>query len=70
VIQMRAHTHGLWKYRLTVAMVSVFGTMAADILHIIHSKPRGLKYNRRRRHSPIGYISPIEYECKLTHETA
>lgn len=27
-------------------------------------------YNRRRRHSQLGYVSPIEYERTLTHETA
>lgn len=27
-------------------------------------------YNRRRRHSHLGYVSPIEYERTLTQETA
>ncbi len=27
-------------------------------------------YNRRRRHSQLGYVSPIEYERTLTQETA
>lgn len=27
-------------------------------------------YNRRRRHSQLGYISPIDYEHKLNQETA
>lgn len=34
VIQMRARTYVAWKYWLAVVMVSVFGTMAADILHV------------------------------------
>ena len=34
VIQMRSRTYVAWKYWLAVAMVSVFGTMAADILHV------------------------------------
>ncbi len=34
VIQMRSRTYIAWKYWLAVAMVSVFGTMAADILHV------------------------------------
>lgn len=27
-------------------------------------------YNRRRRHSSINYVSPIEFEVSLTNETA
>ena len=27
-------------------------------------------YNRRRRHSQLGYVSPIEYERTLAQETA
>jgi uncharacterized membrane-anchored protein len=34
VVQMRSRTYVAWKYWLTVVMVSVFGTMAADILHV------------------------------------
>ena len=34
VIQMRSSTYVAWKYWLAVVMVSVFGTMAADILHV------------------------------------
>ncbi|MBI1379151.1 MAG: hypothetical protein GC157_16965 [Frankiales bacterium] len=34
VIQMRSRTYVAWKYWLAVAMVSVFGTMAADVLHV------------------------------------
>jgi uncharacterized membrane-anchored protein len=34
VIQMRSRTYVAWKYWLAVVMVSVFGTMAADILHV------------------------------------
>ena len=34
VIQMRSPTYVAWKYWLAVVMVSVFGTMAADILHV------------------------------------
>jgi uncharacterized membrane-anchored protein len=34
VIQMRSRTYVPWKYWLTVVMVSVFGTMVADVLHV------------------------------------
>jgi uncharacterized membrane-anchored protein len=34
VIQMRSRTYVAWKYWLTVVMVSVFGTMVADVLHV------------------------------------
>lgn len=34
VLQMRAPAYVAWRYWLTVAMVSVFGTMAADVLHV------------------------------------
>lgn len=34
VLQMRATTYIAWRYWLAVAMVSVFGTMAADVLHV------------------------------------
>lgn len=34
VIQMRSRTYVAWKYWLAVVMVSVFGTMAADVLHV------------------------------------
>jgi transposase InsO family protein len=27
-------------------------------------------YNRKRRHSQLGYVSPTEYELTLTQETA
>jgi transposase InsO family protein len=27
-------------------------------------------YNRRRRHSQLGYVSPIEFEHSLTKQTA
>jgi uncharacterized membrane-anchored protein len=33
-IQLRAPAYVAWKYWLAVAMVSVFGTMAADVLHV------------------------------------
>jgi uncharacterized membrane-anchored protein len=34
VLQMRSKTYVAWRYWLAVSMVSVFGTMAADILHV------------------------------------
>jgi uncharacterized membrane-anchored protein len=34
VIQFSSKTYQPWKYWLTVSMVAVFGTMAADVLHI------------------------------------
>jgi uncharacterized membrane-anchored protein len=34
VIQMRSRAYVAWKYWLAVVMVSVFGTMAADVLHV------------------------------------
>ena len=27
-------------------------------------------YNRQRRHSSIDYVSPVEFELSLTHQTA
>jgi uncharacterized membrane-anchored protein len=39
IIQMRAPSYEPWKYWLTVAMVAVFGTMAADGLHIQFGVP-------------------------------
>lgn len=34
VLQMRARWYVAWRYWLAVSMVSVFGTMAADVLHV------------------------------------
>ena len=34
VIQLRSPAYTAWKYWLAVVMVSVFGTMAADVLHV------------------------------------
>jgi uncharacterized membrane-anchored protein len=34
VLQFRAHRYVPWIYWLTVVMVAIFGTMAADVLHI------------------------------------
>ena len=34
VIQMRSRAYVAWKYWFAVVMVSVFGTMAADVLHV------------------------------------
>lgn len=34
MIQLRAERYQAWKYWLAVAMVGVFGTMAADVLHV------------------------------------
>ncbi|MGN6608650.1 MAG: COG4705 family protein [Jatrophihabitans sp.] len=33
-IQLRAATYSPWRYWLAVSMVGVFGTMAADVLHV------------------------------------
>jgi uncharacterized membrane-anchored protein len=33
-IQLSAKTYKPWKYWLTVSMVAIFGTMAADVLHV------------------------------------
>src|SRR5882757_7057606 len=33
VLQFAAHRYVAWRYWLAVAMVGVFGTMAADVLH-------------------------------------
>jgi len=37
--QLRAHRYRPWLYWATVAMVSVFGTMAADVLHVVIGIP-------------------------------
>lgn len=34
IIQFSSKTYQPWKYWLTVSMVAIFGTMAADVLHI------------------------------------
>jgi uncharacterized membrane-anchored protein len=34
VVQLRARTYSPWRYWFAVAMVGVFGTMAADVLHV------------------------------------
>ncbi len=34
MLQFRTHRYNVWAYWLAVVMVSVFGTMAADVLHI------------------------------------
>lgn len=39
VIQLRATRYLPWVYWLAVAMVSVFGTMAADVTHIVFGVP-------------------------------
>lgn len=39
VIQLRSTSYRPWKYWLTVSMVAVFGTMAADVLHIVIGVP-------------------------------
>jgi uncharacterized membrane-anchored protein len=39
VAQIRAHRYRDWLYWATVAMVSVFGTMAADVLHVVLGIP-------------------------------
>lgn len=33
-VQLRASAYSTWRYWLAVAMVGVFGTMAADVLHV------------------------------------
>jgi uncharacterized membrane-anchored protein len=39
VLQLRAPRYVAWVYWLTVAMVAVFGTMAADVLHVVLGIP-------------------------------
>lgn len=39
VLQLRARRYVPWVYWLAVAMVSVFGTMAADVVHVILGVP-------------------------------
>jgi uncharacterized membrane-anchored protein len=39
VVQLSAHRYIPWLYWATVAMVSVFGTMAADVLHLVLGVP-------------------------------
>jgi uncharacterized membrane-anchored protein len=34
VLQLRSRTYVAWRYWLAVSLVSVFGTMAADVLHV------------------------------------
>jgi uncharacterized membrane-anchored protein len=38
-LQFRARRYGAWTYWLAVVMVSVFGTMAADFLHVVVGIP-------------------------------
>jgi uncharacterized membrane-anchored protein len=37
--QFRATDYSTWRYWLTVSMVAVFGTMCADVLHVVLSLP-------------------------------
>jgi uncharacterized membrane-anchored protein len=39
VIQLQARSHVPWRYWLAVVMVAVFGTMAADVLHVQFGVP-------------------------------
>ena len=39
VLQLRARRYVAWIYWLTVAMVAVFGTMAADVIHVALGVP-------------------------------
>lgn len=39
ILQFRARRYVAWTYWLTVVMVSIFGTMAADVLHIVMGIP-------------------------------
>jgi len=39
LMQLRARSYRPWLYWLTVVMVSVFGTMAADVIHIVLGVP-------------------------------
>jgi uncharacterized membrane-anchored protein len=39
VLQLRARRYVPWIYWLTVVMVAVFGTMAADVLHVVLGVP-------------------------------
>jgi uncharacterized membrane-anchored protein len=39
VIQLGRHRYTPWAYWLTVAMVGVFGTMAADVVHVAFGVP-------------------------------
>lgn len=39
VVQMRVRRYIVWIYWLAVVMVSVFGTMAADVLHVVLGVP-------------------------------
>lgn len=38
-LQLRAQRYVAWRYWLTVVMVAVFGTMAADFLHVVMGIP-------------------------------
>jgi len=38
-LQFRARRYGAWTYWLAVVMVSIFGTMAADFLHVVVGIP-------------------------------
>ena len=39
VFQLRATTYSTWRYWITVSMVAVFGTMCADVLHVVAGVP-------------------------------
>jgi uncharacterized membrane-anchored protein len=42
--QLRGKTYSTWRYWITVSMVAVFGTMAADVLHVVIGLPYALSF--------------------------
>lgn len=42
IVQLRATTYSVWRYWLLVAMIGVFGTMVADVAHIVVGVPYAL----------------------------
>ncbi len=42
--QLRATTYSTWRYWVTVSMVAVFGTMAADVLHVVLGLPYAVSF--------------------------
>ena len=61
ILQLRAKKYIPWIYWLAVTMVAVFGTMAADVVHIVLGVPYGI--------SAIGFAIALAIIFFLWHTT-